>query len=71
MRYFDGVAPVKSGGSTFRRFLRRLKHWAREPNERYLAEATDLADLERRMRSLERASGGPAFRTFIHPGPGP
>ena len=35
-------------------------------NERYLTEATDLPDLERRMRTLERASGGPAFVTFNH-----
>ena len=34
--------------------------------ERYLAGATDLPDLERRMRVLERASGGPAFVTFNH-----
>src|SRR5262245_22928634 len=34
--------------------------------EQYLAEATDLSDLERRMRVLERSSGGPAFVTFNH-----
>ena len=34
--------------------------------EHYLAEAGDLPDLERRMRLLERASGGPAFVTFNH-----
>ena len=34
--------------------------------ERYLREATDLPDLERRMRVLERAQGGPAIVTFNH-----
>jgi hypothetical protein len=44
---------------------RRLASPALE-SEQYLAEATDLSDLERRMRVLERASGGPAFVTFNH-----
>ena len=34
--------------------------------ERYLAAATDHADLERRIRDLERTSRGPAFVTFNH-----
>jgi hypothetical protein len=34
--------------------------------EQYLAEATDLPDLERRLRVLERVSVGPAFVTFNH-----
>jgi Protein of unknown function (DUF3563) len=34
--------------------------------DQYLAEATDLCDLERRMRVLERTGGGPAFVTFNH-----
>jgi hypothetical protein len=38
----------------------------RDTDERYLAEAVDLADLERRMRVLERASAGPSFVTFNH-----
>src|SRR5215813_4602492 len=33
-------------------------------SEQYLADATDLPDLERRMRVLERVSGGPGFVTF-------
>jgi hypothetical protein len=37
-----------------------------DSGERYLAAAADLADLERRMRALERSSGGPAFMTFNH-----
>jgi len=47
-------------------------HRARRPSssgfgsEQYLAEASDLSDLERRMRVLERASAGPAFVTFNH-----
>lgn len=50
------------------RFLQPLRRWWRRggAEERYLAAATDAADLERRMRALERASGGPAFVTFNH-----
>ena len=50
------------------RAVQRLRHWSRfeDPAEQYLADATDLADLERRMRALERASGGPAIVTFNH-----
>ena len=48
--------------------MQRLRHWwrPRTTEEEYLAAATDLADLERRMRVLERASGGPVFVTFNH-----
>lgn len=58
-----GLANAKSPS-----FLRRLRCWwrPRDASERYLAEAIDLADLERRMRILERASGGPAIVTFNH-----
>jgi Protein of unknown function (DUF3563) len=47
---------------------RRLRRWwrSRDPEEQYLAAATDLADLERRMRVLERARGGAVFETFNH-----
>lgn len=46
----------------------RLRCWLRSESaeERYLAAATDIADLERRARVLERLSGGPAFVTFNH-----
>lgn len=46
----------------------RLRRWWRleDPAEQYLTAATDLADLERRIRVLERASGGPVFVTFNH-----
>lgn len=46
--------------------LLRLRHWlrSRDAGERYLAEATDLAELERRMRALERANRGPAIVAF-------
>src|SRR5262249_458110 len=37
-----------------------------DPDERYLAEATDHADLERRQRTLERTSTGPALVTSNH-----
>ena len=39
---------------------------ARPAEEEWLASSTNLGELERRMRSLERASGGPAFQTFNH-----
>ena len=47
---------------------RRLRGWweMRDADERYLAEAHDLPDLERRMRELDRARGGPVFVTFNH-----
>ena len=46
----------------------RMRRWwrSRDPSERYLAGATSHADLERRMRVVERGSGGPAFVTFNH-----
>jgi hypothetical protein len=55
-------------GAEGNRLLQRLRHWWRRGSaeEQYLAAATDTADLERRMRALERASGGPAFVTFNH-----
>ena len=45
-----------------------LRRWWRpvDRNEQYLAAATDPADLERRLRALERASAGPPFVTFNH-----
>lgn len=48
--------------------VQRLRRWWRsqDPSERYLAEACSHAELERRMRVLERGSGGPAFVTFNH-----
>jgi hypothetical protein len=46
----------------------QLRGWWRgtDSDEEYLAAATDLADLERRMRLLDRGSGGPVFETFNH-----
>ena len=40
--------------------------FGKDADEEYLAAATDLADLERRMRLLDRGSGGPVFETFNH-----
>jgi len=40
--------------------------WPALATEQYLTEATDLPDLERRMRVVERASSGPGFMTFNH-----
>jgi hypothetical protein len=49
-------------------FAQRLVRWSRNRSfhERYLAAATDHADLERRERALERTTTGPAFVTFNH-----
>jgi hypothetical protein len=49
-------------------FLELLRRWWRplDRDEQYLAAATDPADLERRLRELERRSGGPQFMTFNH-----
>jgi len=48
--------------------VQSLEIWWRQlnPEERLLAEAVDLADLERRLRILERRGCGPAFVTFNH-----
>ena len=48
--------------------LERFWRWLRplDAGARYLAEARDLADLERRLRILERCAGGPPFVTFNH-----
>jgi hypothetical protein len=63
-------APTGRGGTQGpgTRVLGALRRWWRHggAEERYLAAATDAPDLERRMRALERASGGPAFPTFNH-----
>lgn len=50
------------------RIIQRFRRWWRpmSRDDQYLAAATDPADLERRMRVLERASGGPVFETFNH-----
>ncbi|MPZ42486.1 MAG: hypothetical protein GEV05_03610 [Betaproteobacteria bacterium] len=51
------------------RHLRRqfLRCWrTQDATERYLGAATDHADLERRIRDLERMNSGPAFVTFNH-----
>ena len=59
-----GAVPGAEGNG----ILARLRQWWRRGSaeEEYLAGATDTADLERRMRALERASGGPAVVTFNH-----
>src|SRR4030095_3845129 len=44
-----------------------LRWWRNEQSdERYLVAATDHADLDRRQRTLERMTAGPAFATFNH-----
>lgn len=50
---------------------RSLGRWRVLSSEvQYLSAATDHADLERRMRVLERESGGPVYVTFNHWSPG-
>jgi Protein of unknown function (DUF3563) len=55
-----------SSESAPRSAVERFRRWwrAQDPAEQFLAAATDLADLERRIRALERASGGPGIVTF-------
>ena len=49
-------------------FAERLWRWLRplDRDEQYLAAATDPADLERRLRVIERGGGGAQFVTFNH-----
>ena len=58
----------QAGATTCARLQRLLLQWWRneESDERYLAAATDHADLERRQRALERMTAGPAVATFNH-----
>jgi len=64
-REFPGNAAreCESGG-----IVAQLRVWwiGKDADDEYLAEATDLADLERRMRLIDRGSGGPVFQTFNH-----
>jgi hypothetical protein len=48
--------------------VEQLREWWKgsDPDQDYLAAATDLADLERRMRLVDRGHGGPVFVTFNH-----
>jgi Protein of unknown function (DUF3563) len=49
-------------------FLKRVWRWLRpvDRDAAYLAAATDPADLERRLRAIERDRGNPFFVTFNH-----
>ncbi len=51
-----------------RTLIARLREWCkpREWDARYLAAASDLADLERRMRTLDQPSYVTLFVTFNH-----
>ena len=64
-REFLGNVPPTSGPGGI---VEQLLGWWRgtDPDQEYLAAATDLADLERRMRLLDRGNGGPVFETFNH-----
>jgi hypothetical protein len=48
--------------------IERVRRWLRpvDRDEEYLAAAVNHADLERRIRILERGAGGPQFVTFNH-----
>ena len=63
-----GVATQISSAARPSGIVERLRHWwhAADSEQRYLEAATDLADLEHRMRLVERGSGGPVFVTFNH-----
>lgn len=53
----DAFSGWQRGCGAFLRTLRRLRAKRRSERDAYLAKATDLADLERRMRQWERNSG--------------
>ena len=57
-----------SQGSEPNGVVEQLLAWCHrhDADEHYLAAATDHADLERRMRVLDRASCAPLFVTFNH-----
>jgi Protein of unknown function (DUF3563) len=48
--------------------IERVVRWLQplDRDEQYLAGAADHADLERRIREIERGSSGPQFVTFNH-----
>ena len=54
--------------SEVNRFIALLLRWLRpvELEAEYLGAATDIADLERRLRVLETHAFGPRFVTFNH-----
>ena len=59
----NGARGSQAGG-----IVAQLRAWwtGKDADAEYLAAATDLAELERRMRLLDRGSGGPVFETFNH-----
>ena len=61
-------SPCHPGSGAKPGIAQRILRWLApgDGSEQYLATATDLADLERRQRELERASRGPAVVTFNH-----
>jgi len=50
----EAVSPVRKRLSLFERFDRWMAGIKQRDRERYLAQATDIFDLERRIRELER-----------------
>ena len=63
-----GLDSNASSQSNVQRIVGKLWDWLEDPSphEQYLASATDHADLERRMRLLERMGGESMFVTFNH-----
>jgi hypothetical protein len=52
--------------NTFLAWLRRWLLSDADRDTRYLCAATDITDLERRLRVLERCTPGTHFATFNH-----
>jgi hypothetical protein len=62
------VHSKRTTGAGRRRLPHDLRSYFRTADaaERYLSLATDHADLERRIRAVERSDRGPALVTFNH-----
>jgi hypothetical protein len=62
--FLGNASPASEPGG----IVTQLRQWwsAGDSDQAYLAAATDLADLERRMRLVDRGNGGPVFETFNH-----
>ena len=61
-------ANALSGSPVVRRLLAWFRDWRKVDyaDDPFLANACDLADLERRLKSIEREPGGPLTVTFNH-----
>jgi hypothetical protein len=68
MNESESTRTASTGAVAPHRLQQLLPRWWRsaEPEEQYLAAATDHADLERRQQALERMTTGPAIVTVDH-----